>query len=57
MARPKTPEQLDQAMDEATVALRIERRLRPREDDNFGLFTSDTVLDLYEQATTGIFAV
>ena len=57
MARPKTPEQLDQAMDEATVALRIERRLRPREDDNFGLFTSDTVLGLYEQATTGIFAV
>jgi len=57
MARPKTPEQLNQAMDEATVALRIERRLRPREDDNFGLFTSDTVLDLYEQATTGIFAV
>jgi putative ABC transport system permease protein len=57
MARPKTPEQLNQAMDEATVALRIERRLRPREDDNFGLFTSDTVLGLYEEATTGIFAV
>lgn len=57
MARPTTPEQLDRAMDEATVALRIERRLRPREDDNFGLFTSDTVLGLYEQATTGIFAV
>jgi putative ABC transport system permease protein len=57
MARPETPEQLDQAMDDATVALRIERRLRPREDDNFGLFTSDTVLGLYEQATTGIFAV
>ena len=56
-ARPKTPEQLDRAMDDATVALRIERKLRPREDDNFGLFTSDTVLDLYEQATTGIFAV
>jgi putative ABC transport system permease protein len=57
MARPATPEQLDRAMDDATVALRIERRLRPREDDNFGLFTSDTVLGLYEQATTGIFAV
>ncbi len=56
-ARPKTPEQLDRAMDDATVALRIERRLRPKEEDNFGLFTSDTVLGLYEQATTGIFAV
>ena len=57
MARPKTPEQLQGAMDDATVALRIERRLRPAEDDNFGMFTSDTVLGIYEQATTGIFAV
>jgi putative ABC transport system permease protein len=57
MARPETPEQLQRAIDEATVALRIERRLRPAEDDNFGLFTSDTVLGIYEQATTGIFAV
>ncbi len=57
MARPETPEQLQRAIDEATVALRIERRLRPAEDDDFGLFTSDTVLGIYEQATTGIFAV
>jgi len=55
--RPQTPELLDRAIDEATVALRIDRRLRPAEDNNFGLFTSDTVLGLYEQATTGIFAV
>ena len=57
MARPTTPEQLERAMDDATIALRIERQLRPAEDDNFGLFTSDTVLAIYEQATTGIFAV
>ena len=57
MARPETPEQLQRAMDDATVALRIERRLRPAEDNNFGMFTSDTVLGIYEQATTGIFAV
>ena len=57
MARPETPEQLQRAIDEATVALRIERRLRPADDNDFGLFTSDTVLDIYEQATTGIFAV
>ena len=57
MARPTTPEQLDRAMDDATVAMRIERQLRPEEADNFGLFTSDTVLAIYEQATTGIFAV
>ncbi len=57
MARPVTPDQLERTMDEATVAMRIERQLRPSEDNNFGLFTSDTVLAIYEQATAGIFAV
>ena len=56
-ARPETPEQMDLAMDDATVALRIERRLRPGEDNNFGFFTAGTALDLYDQATSGIFAV
>jgi putative ABC transport system permease protein len=54
---PRSPEVLNTAMDDATVALRIERRLRPKESDNFGMFTSDTFLDLYHQATNGIFAV
>jgi putative ABC transport system permease protein len=44
-------------MDEAAVALRVARRLRPKEPDNFGMFTSDTFLDLYRQATSGIFAI
>jgi putative ABC transport system permease protein len=57
MVRPVDPESLDRAMDEAIVALRIARRLRPREDNNFGLFTSDSALDLYNQATSGIFSV
>ncbi|MCA1563564.1 MAG: ABC transporter permease [Acidobacteria bacterium] len=57
MVRPRTPELTRAAMDDATVALRIERRLRPSEPDNFGMFTSDTFLDLYNQATAGIFAV
>jgi len=55
--RPETPELIDEAIDQATVALRIDRRLRANEEDDFGIFTSDTVLGLYEQATTGIFAV
>jgi len=57
MARPKIPDGLRQAMEETTVALRIERRLRPSQENNFGLFTSNTVLGIYEQATTGIFTV
>jgi putative ABC transport system permease protein len=39
------------------VALRSARRLKPRQPDNFGMFTSDTILGIYRQATTGIFAV
>ena len=44
-------------MDDATVALRIERRLKPKQKDNFGMFTSDSILAIYHQATNGIFAV
>ncbi|MEO6223144.1 MAG: ABC transporter permease, partial [Vicinamibacterales bacterium] len=45
------------AMDDAIVALRVARRLRPAEPDNFGVVTSDTFLDLYNQVTKGIFAI
>jgi putative ABC transport system permease protein len=57
LVKPKTPDLVELAMDDATVAMRIERRLRPREPDNFGMFTSETLLGLYRQATAGIFAV
>ena len=55
--QPADPNRIDTAIGEATVALRIERRLRPDEEDNFGIFTSDTALGLFQQATTGIFSV
>src|SRR3954468_6032322 len=57
LVKPKTPEVVKAAMDDATVALRIERRLRAAERGNFGLFPSSTILGIYEQATRGIFAV
>jgi putative ABC transport system permease protein len=57
LVKPSSPEVLQAAMDDATVALRVARRLKPREPDNFGMLTSDTVLGLYTQATNGIFAV
>ena len=34
-----------------------EAAAQARERDNFGIFTSDTFLNLYKQATSGIFAV
>ena len=55
--KPVTPALLPIAMDDATVALRVARRLKATQENNFGLLTSDTVLGLYHQATTGIFAV
>jgi putative ABC transport system permease protein len=55
--KPRSLEQIAPAMDEAVVALRVARRLRPKDPDNFGMFTSDTFLDLYYRATSGIFAV
>jgi putative ABC transport system permease protein len=55
--KPRDPSLLAAAMDDATMALRIHRRLKPRQPDNFGMFTSDTFLDLYHSATNGIFAV
>ena len=55
--QPADPAEIDKAIGEATVALRIERRLKPAEDDNFGIFTSETALGIFNQATTGIFAV
>ncbi len=57
LVRPRDPSLTRVAMDEATVALRIERRLKPAEKDNFGIYSSDTFLNIYDQATAGIFAV
>ena len=44
-------------MDDATTAMRIQRRLRPKDKDNFGVVSSDTFMDLYNQVTAGIFAI
>jgi putative ABC transport system permease protein len=57
VVKPKTPDVLPAAMEDATTALRVARHLKPKDLDNFGMFTSDTLLGLYHQATNGIFAV
>jgi putative ABC transport system permease protein len=55
--RPRDVAQIGPAIDEVTVALRAARKLKPKQPDNFGIFTSDTILDIYHSATNGIFAV
>ncbi len=55
--KPRDVAQMTAAIDDATVALRSARRLKPKQPDNFGIFTSDTILGIYHSATNGIFAV
>jgi putative ABC transport system permease protein len=55
--KPRDVSMMQAAMDEATIALRTARRLKPRQRDNFGMFTSDTFLNIYQGFTRGIFAV
>ncbi len=57
IVRPTDSSLVRAAMDEATVALRIQRRLRPKQPDNFGVMSSDTVLQIYNQTTSWIFAI
>jgi putative ABC transport system permease protein len=57
MIKPRNALLVEQARDETRVALRVERRLKPAEPDNFGVVASDSVLDIFHQATAGIAAV
>ena len=57
MVKPLNPSFMSAAMDDTTVALRVARGLKPRDPDNFGIFSSGTIIGIYEQATRGIFAV
>jgi putative ABC transport system permease protein len=54
MVKPRDPRLAQLAKDEARIALRVERRLKPSQLDNFGLLASDSVYGLFQQATQGI---
>jgi putative ABC transport system permease protein len=55
--KPRDLAKIGPAIDDTTLALRISRRLKPSQPDNFAIFNSDTVLGIYRSATSGIFAV
>ena len=57
MVQPRATGDMQRAMEDAYVALRIQRKLKPSQDANFGMFTSGTILAIWEAATSGIFAV
>ena len=55
--KPTDPSVLTAAMDDARMALRVKRHLRPKDDDNFGMLTSETLIDFWRNFSRGIFAV
>jgi putative ABC transport system permease protein len=55
--KPDDPSQLTTAMDEARLAMRIKRHLRPNQPDNFGMYTSDTLMDFWNAFSRGAFAI
>jgi len=55
--KPRDAGTMKAAMDETTVALRIGRRLKPKDKDNFGLISSESALDFYHSITNWIFSV
>ena len=52
-----SPEKLNEGVDSVIETLRRERKLGFLEDNNFVIFTQDTLTDLYGQITGGIYAV
>ena len=51
------PDLVETAMEDARVALRVKRHLRPKEEDNFGFVTSDALLGFWSTFSGGIFAI
>ncbi|MBA2565507.1 MAG: ABC transporter permease [Gemmatimonadetes bacterium] len=54
--KPADPELLQPAVEEARTILRIRHRLRPGDEDDFGIVTTEGLLRLYRQITTGVYS-
>jgi putative ABC transport system permease protein len=54
--KPQEPSLLNKAMDEATLVMRVRHKLKPKQDNDFGIFTSDSFINLYQNATRGIYS-
>jgi putative ABC transport system permease protein len=56
MVKPKSPDLLNKAMEEAMVVMRVRHKLKPKQDNDFGIFTSDAFINMYQNATRGIYS-
>jgi putative ABC transport system permease protein len=55
--KPVSPDRMDDAADEVRAVLRRQRKLKFLQSDNFMIFTQDTLTNLYNQITGGIYMV
>jgi len=55
--KPADPGRMVETMDEARTALRMRRKLSPKEVDNFGITTSDTLMDLWRDFSRSAFVL
>jgi putative ABC transport system permease protein len=57
VAKPESPELMEQAMDEITQVMRIRRGLSVDKPNNFALATQDDLMDMYRSITSAIYLV
>ena len=55
--KPPHPSLVDEAMEEARMAMRMRHKLRPKDEDDFGLFTAETMMDVWKNFSQGAFAI
>jgi putative ABC transport system permease protein len=55
--KPISPGHIEAAIDQTREAMRRYRKLKYLQKDNFGIFGQDTLTDLYQQITGGIYLV
>ena len=55
--KPLSPAHIETALEQVREILRRERKLRFWQKDDFGVFTQDTLTDLYRKITGGIYMV
>ncbi len=52
--RARTPDLLEQAMQETRAVLRVNRGVDPRDEDDFFMFTNDSSIREFNKATAGV---
>jgi putative ABC transport system permease protein len=55
--KPPDPSLVDESMEEARMAMRMRHHLRPREADDFGLTTAETMMNVWKSFSQGAFAI